>query len=110
MALYETVFIARQDITPNQVEALANDYEKIVKDFEGSVAKREYWGLRTLAYEIEKNKKGHYVLFNFDVKSEAIAEMERQMGLNDDVIRFMTITVDEFEEGPSVVMASSKDD
>lgn len=109
MALYETVFIARQDISPNQVEALADDYEKVIAELKGSVKKREYWGLRTLAYQIRKNKKGHYIMYNFDAPSDAIAEMERRMRLNDDILRFMSIRIDEINEEPSIMMASKED-
>jgi len=102
MSLYESVFIARQEISAQQVEALADAYESVIKDNGGSVEKRENWGLRSLAYKIKKNRKGHYVLFNIDAPAEALHEMERQMRLNEDVLRYLTLRVDELEEGPSI--------
>src|SRR5260221_12614693 len=112
MALYETVFIARQDISATQVEALTDTFATVIAEGKGEVKKREYWGLRTLAFRIKKNRKGHYVLFNLDAPPAAVAEMERTMGINEDVLRFMTIRVDALEEGPSAVMQSrgSRDD
>ncbi len=104
MAYYESVFIARQDISATQAEGLADTFAKVVTDGGGKVAKREIWGLRQLAYRIKKNRKGHYILFNFDAPSGAIEEMERQMRLHEDVLRHMTIKVDEPEEGPSIIM------
>jgi small subunit ribosomal protein S6 len=102
MSLYESVIIARQEISTQQVEALADTFEGIIKDGGGNVAKRENWGLRSLAYKIKKNRKGHYVLMNIDAPAEAVHEMERLMRLNEDVLRYMTLRVDEFEEGPSI--------
>ncbi|MFQ5347410.1 MAG: 30S ribosomal protein S6 [Rhodothalassiaceae bacterium] len=104
MPYYEHVFIARQDVSAAQVETLTNDLTKIIEDGGGRVAKNEYWGLRPLAYRIKKNRKGHYVLLNIDAAPEAISEMERQARLNEDIIRFMTVRVDELEEGPSIFM------
>ena len=104
LAYYESVFIARQDISATQAETLADTFAKAVTDGGGKVAKREIWGLRQLAYRIKKNRKGHYILFNFDAPSAAIEEMERQMRLHEDVLRHMTIKVDEPEEGPSIIM------
>jgi small subunit ribosomal protein S6 len=109
MALYEHVFIARQDINASQVESITADFSKIIEENEGKVAKSEYWGLKTLAYRIKKNRKGHYVLLNIDAPHAAIAEMERQIRLNEDVLRFMTIRVDELEEGQSIVLRSKAD-
>ena len=109
MPLYEHIFIARQDVSTAQVESLTDDLTKIVEDEGGRVAKNEYWGLRPLAYKIKKNRKGHYVLLNIDAPFPAIAEMERQARLNEDVIRFMTIRVDELEEGPSAFMRAKSD-
>ena len=102
MSLYESVFIARQEISAQQVEALADAYENVIKDNGGSVEKRENWGLRSLAYKIKKNRKGHYVLFNIDAPVDALYEMERQMRLNEDVLRYLTLRVSEIEEGPSI--------
>ena len=104
MAFYESVFIARQDIAAPQVETLTENITKIIEDEGGSVLKTEHWGLRSLAYRIKKNRKGHYVLLNVDSPASAIAEMERQMRINEDVLRYMTIRVDELEEGPSAIM------
>jgi small subunit ribosomal protein S6 len=106
LSYYENVFIARQDITAEQVEALADGFTKVIEDEGGKVASRENWGLRGLAYKIKKNRKGHYVLMNIDAPAAALHEMERQMGLNEDVLRHMTIRLDELADGPSVIMAS----
>jgi len=106
MALYESVFIARQDISSSQVDALADSFQKVIEDGGGQVPKREYWGLRSLAYKIKKNRKGHYVLFNIDSPSEAVQEFERNMKLNEDILRYMTLRVDELDPEPSVVMQS----
>ena len=106
MPNYESVFIARQDITAAQVEGLVETFEKVIVDAGGSVPKKESWGLRTLAYKIKKNRKGHYTLMNIDAPADAIHEMERQMRINEDVLRYLTIRVDELEEGPSVMMRS----
>lgn len=112
MPLYENTVIARQDISAAQVDALADALTAIIAEGGGEVKKREYWGLRTLSYRIKKNRKGHYVFFNLDAPPAAVAEMERTMGINEDVLRFMTIRVDALEEGPSAVMQSrgSRDD
>jgi small subunit ribosomal protein S6 len=112
MSLYETVFIARQDISASQVEALTETFAALIAEGQGEVKKREYWGLRTLAFRIKKNRKGHYVLFNIDAPPAAVAEMERNMRINEDVLRYLTVRVDALEEGPSAVMQSrgSRDD
>ena len=112
MSLYENVFIARQDISGAQVDALADTFTQLVADNGGEVKKREYWGLRNLSYRMRKNRKGHYVLFNIDGPPAAIAELERTMRINEDVIRYLTIRVKELDEGPSVIMQSrgSRDD
>lgn len=104
MALYEHVIIARQDISAAQVEALTADFSKIIEDNGGTVAKNEYWGLKSLAYKIKKNRKGHYVLLNLDAPHAAVFEMERLERLNEDILRTMTIRVDELEEGESIVV------
>lgn len=109
MALYEHVFIARQDISTSQVESITADFSKIIEENEGKVAKSEYWGLKNLAYKIKKNRKGHYVLLNIDAPHAAMAEVERQARLHEDVMRFMTIRVDEHEEGQSIVLRSKAD-
>ena len=111
MSLYESVFIARQDISTAQVEGLAETFEKIITDNAGTVKKTEQWGLRSLAYKIKKNRKGYYVLFNIDAPSAAVQEMERQMHIHEDILRFLTTRVDELEEGPSAVLrAKDRDD
>jgi small subunit ribosomal protein S6 len=104
MRLYESVFIARQDISPAQVEAMADEFAGIITSAGGSIKKREYWGLRSLAYRIKKNRKGHYVMFNLETGPEALREYERIMGLNEDVLRFLNLSIEEFDEGPSIMM------
>jgi small subunit ribosomal protein S6 len=104
MPAYESVFIARQDVGSSQVDALTDNFAEIIEQGGGKVSKREYWGLRNLAYRIKKNRKGHYVLMNIDAPAPAVLEMERLMRLNEDVLRFLTLRVDELEEGPSVMM------
>ena len=109
MALYEHVFIARQDVSQQQVEELTEQYSTLIKEQGGSVGKTEYWGLRNLAFKVKKNRKGHYTLMNIDAPHTAVAEMERQMGISDDVIRFLTIRVDEHETDQSAMMQSRGD-
>lgn len=106
MALYEHILIARQDVSQQQVETLVEQLTTILKDNGGSVKKNEYWGLRNLAFKVKKNRKGHYALMNIDAPHAAVAEMERQMSLNEDVLRFMTIRVDEHEEGQSAMLSN----
>jgi len=106
MALYESVFIARQDVSSTQVEQLAESFAGIVRDNGGQITKTEHWGLKTLTYKIKKNRKGHYVLMNIDAPAPAVAEMERNMGISEDVLRFMTVRVDQLETGPSAMMQS----
>ena len=106
MSLYECVFIARQDISAQQVETLTAELTNILTQGGGSVSKTEYWGLRNIAYRVKKNRKGHYVLLNIDAPSAAVKEMERQMSINEDVLRTLTIRVEELEEGPSAMMQS----
>ena len=112
MTLYENVFIARQDISGQQVDALADSFTQLVAENGGEVKKREYWGLRNLSYRMRKNRKGHYVLMNIAGPPAAISELERTMRINEDVIRYLTLRVDQHEEGPSVIMQSrgSRDD
>jgi small subunit ribosomal protein S6 len=110
MPLYEHVFLARQDLAQAQVDALAENATKIITDNGGSVAKTESWGLRGLAYRIAKNRKAHYVMLELDAPAAAVAELERQTGINEDVIRFMTIRVDELEKGPSAMMRRQERD
>lgn len=104
MALYEHIFLARQDVSAAQVEELTNTYTELLSTNGGKVTKNEYWGLKSLSYRIKKNRKAHFTLMNIDAPSAAVAEMERQMNINEDVLRFMTIRVDELEEGPSAMM------
>jgi len=106
MPLYESVVIARQDISSAQVDTLADDLTKILEDNGGKVAKRENWGLRSLAFRIKKNRKGHYVMFNVDAPAEAVAEYERRMRINEDVLRYMTVRVEEHEEGESAILSN----
>ena len=111
MALYENVFIARQDMSPAQVETLADEYVSAMESLGGKVEKREHWGLKTLAYRIKKNRKGHYVLFNFDTNGDAVAELERRMRLSEDVLRYLTVRIDAVDERPSVMLqARPRDD
>jgi len=104
MPFYENVFVARQDISAAQVEALADAFTTLVSEQGGQVTKREYWGLRNIAYRIKKNRKGHYVLLNLDAPPQAVNELERNMRINEDVIRYLTVRVEALEEGPSAVM------
>ena len=106
MPYYECVFIARQDISAPQAEALADQFSKIVHDGGGEVSKREYWGLRSIAYRIRKNRKGHYMLLNIDAPPAAVNEMGRQMGINEDILRHLTVRVEELQAGPSAMMQS----
>jgi small subunit ribosomal protein S6 len=108
MPLYEHVFLARQDLAQAQVDALAENATKIVTDNGGKVVKTENWGLRNIAYRIAKNRKAHYVALDIDAPAPAIAELERQTNINEDVIRFLTIRVDEHESGPSAMMRRSE--
>ncbi len=101
MALYEHMLIARQDISAQQVDALATHLKTIVESEGGKVEKQEYWGLRSLAYRIKKNRKGHYVLLNINAPSNAIVELERQIKINEDVLRYMTVRVEAFEQSNS---------
>src|SRR4029078_1335178 len=104
LALYETIFIARQDVPATQVETLTNQFEELVKAQGGTVSKKEYWGLRSLTYRIKKNRKGHYTLLNIDAPAAAVKELERTMSINEDIIRYLTVRVDSLEEGPSAMM------
>lgn len=104
MPLYEHVFLARQDLSQAQVDALAANATQIVESNQGKVTKTETWGLKNIAYKIKRNRKAHYVMLNIDAPAGVVAELERQTAINEDVIRFLTIRVDELEEGPSVQM------
>ena len=104
MALYEHTFIARQDLSNAQAESLIEHFGAVLTDNGGKVVENEYWGLKTMAYKINKNRKGHYAFLKTDAPAPAVAEMERLMRLHEDVMRILTIKVDEHEEGPSVVI------
>jgi small subunit ribosomal protein S6 len=108
MALYEHTFIARQDISNAQAESLIEHFGAVLTDNGGKVVDSEYWGLKTMAYKINKNRKGHYAFLKSDAPAAAVAEMERLMRLHDDVMRVLTIKVDAHEEGPSVVMQAKQ--
>ena len=110
MSLYEHVFICRQDISQQQVETLTENLTAILTEQGGSIEKTEYWGLRSLAYRVKKNRKGHYSLLNITADHTAISEMERQMSLNDDILRFMTIRVEEHNVEPSAPLSSKNKD
>ena len=104
MRFYESVFIARQDISTTQVESMADEFAGIITNAGGTVHKREYWGLRSLAYRIKKNRKGHYIMFNLETDGPTLKEYERIMGLNEDVLRFLNIRIEEVDEAPSIIM------
>lgn len=110
MPLYEHVFIARQDLAQAQVDALAETATNIIESNGGKVVKTETWGLRSLAYRIAKNRKGHYVMLDFEAPAGVVAELERQTQINEDVIRYMTLRVDEHEQGPSAMMRRGERD
>lgn len=110
MAHYEHVFLARQDLSQAQVDALAAAITEIVEANEGKVTKTETWGLKSLAYKIDRNRKAHFVLLNIEGPGAAVAELERQNRINEDVIRWLTIAVEEHEEGPSVMMRKNERD
>ena len=104
MALYEHVFLARQDVSAQQVDALVEQYKGVIEAHGGKVGRVENWGLKSLTYRIKKNRKAHYALMDIDAPAAAIHEMERQMRINEDVLRYMTIAVEAHEEGPSAMM------
>ena len=104
MPLYEHTFLARQDVTQAQVEALMKEFQGVVEEGQGKITKQEYWGLKNLAFKIKKNRKAHYAFFNIDAPPAAVTEMERRMGINADVMRFMTVRVEELETEPSIQM------
>ena len=110
MARYETVFIARQDLTAEDVDNLSDKLAKIISDGKGKVVSKEYWGLRNLSYKIKKNGRGHYVLFNIDAPYSAVAELKRVMSFNEDIIRNVTLkTQGEFEESQLFLCTNAKD-
>jgi len=110
MALYEHIYLARQDISPQQAEALTGQFKTIITSLGGTVGKVEYWGVKSLAYRIKKNRKAHFTLMNIDAPPAAITEMERQESLNEDVLRILTLRVEELEEGPSAQLRKRDDD
>ena len=108
MQLYETIFIARQDMSPAQVEALTEKFSTVIVDNNGHVGKTEYCGLRLLTHPINKNRKGHYVLMNITADGDALKEMERQMQINESTLRFLSVKVDEHETGASALLKASR--
>ncbi len=110
MPLYEHVYLARQDLSPQQVEDLTNQLSGVIGQLGGTVTKNEYWGLKSLTYRIRKNRKAHMTLLNVDAPASALSEIERQERLNEDVLRYLTIRVDELEEGPSAMMRKADRD
>jgi len=110
MPLYECVLIARNDVTQQQVEAIADTAATQLEADGASIRKREYWGLRSLAYRIKKNRKGHYMLLGIESEAAPLNEMQRQLGLNEDVLRFMTIRIDSIDDVPSAILSRKSDD
>jgi small subunit ribosomal protein S6 len=110
MPLYEHVYIARQDLSAQQVDDLTNQIKGIVEGLGGKVVKAEYWGIKSLTFRMRKNRKAHFTLLNLDAPPAAVAEIERQERINEDVLRFMTVRVDELEEGPSAMMRKADRD
>ena len=110
MPLYECVLIARNDVTQQQVETVADTIASDLETDGGAIKKREYWGLRSLAYRVKKNRKGHYMLLGLEAKPTIVTEMERLLLLNEDVLRFMTIRVDEITDEPSAILSRKSDD
>ncbi len=109
MALYEHVYLARQDVTAQQVDTLTEQLKAVIETNGGKGAKSEYWGIKSLAYRVKKNRKAHFTLMNIDAPPAAVAEMERQMRINEDVLRLLTIRVDALEEGPSAMLRKRED-
>lgn len=109
MALYESVIIGRQDLTPSQFETIVNEFISVIESLKGSIQKQESWGLRNLAYKINKNRKGHYMLLNIDGPADAIVEYERLMRLHEDIIRFLTMRIKSVDEKPSSLMSNKND-
>ena len=109
MALYESVIIGRQDLTNSQFETLIDEFTSVIKSHDGEIKKTEYWGIRNLAYKINKNRKAHYYMLNISSSPEAISEYERLLGLHEDIIRFLTIKIDKVDENPSLLMNNKVD-
>jgi small subunit ribosomal protein S6 len=110
MALYEHVFLARQDASAQQVEALTEQFKGVIEAHGGKIEKTEYWGVKSVAYRIKKNRKAHFTLLNIDAPAAALTEVERQESLNEDVLRFLTVRVHELEAGPSAMLRKRDDD
>jgi len=110
MPLYEHVYLARQDVTTQQVDELTAQFKGIIEQMGGSVGRTEYWGLKSLSYRLRKNRKAHFMLMNVDAPAAALAEIERQERLNEDVLRYLTVRVDEHEAGPSAMMRKADRD
>lgn len=104
MALYEHIFLARQDLSGAQVDEIIQNYKSLLEENGGSVGRIENWGLKSLTYRIKKNRKAHYAILNIEASGAAIHEMERQMRINEDILRYMTVSVEEHEDGPSIMM------
>ena len=109
MALYESVIIGRQDLTNSQFETLIDEFTSVIKSHNGEIKKTEYWGIRNLAYKINKNRKAHYYMLNISSSPETISEYERLLGLHEDIIRFLTIKIDKVDENPSLLMNNKVD-
>ena len=109
MALYESVIIGRQDLTNSQFEALIDEFISVIKSHDGEIKKTEYWGIRNLAYKINKNRKAHYYMLNISSSPETISEYERLLGLHEDIIRFLTVKIDKVDENPSLLMNNKVD-
>ena len=104
MPLYEHIFLARPDITSQQVDTLIEQYKGVIETAGGKITKNEYWGVKSLAYRVRKNRKAHFTLLNVEAPSSALSEVERLMSINEDVIRYMTIRVDALDDGPTAMM------
>ena len=109
MALYESVIIGRQDLTNSQFETLIDEFTSVIKSHDGEIKKTEYWGIRNLAYKINKNRKAHYYMLNISSSPETISEYERLLGLHEDIIRFLTVKIDKVDENPSLLMNNKFD-
>ena len=109
MALYESVIIGRQDLTNSQFETLIDEFTSVIKSHDGEIKKTEYWGIRNLAYKINKNRKAHYYMLNISSSPETISEYERLLGLHEDIIRFLTVKIDKVDENPSLLMNNKVD-
>ena len=109
MALYESVIIGRQDLTNSQFETLIDEFTSVIKSNDGEIKKTEYWGIRNLAYKINKNRKAHYYMLNISSSPETISEYERLLGLHEDIIRFLTVKIDKVDENPSLLMNNKVD-